>query len=95
MLQASTPGDFVISTGETNTLEQFVAEAFAAVGRDWHDHVRTDKSLYRPTDIAWSQGNPARAARELGWSAKLHMRNVVREMVHAEQSAMIVPTRGP
>jgi len=86
MLQAPTPGDFVICTGEVNTLEQFVSEAFAAVGRDWREHVKIDKKLFRPTDIAWSEGNPARAARELGWTAKLRMKDVIREMIRSERN---------
>jgi GDPmannose 4,6-dehydratase len=86
MLQAPSPRDYVISTGEANSLEQFVSMAFEVVSRDWQDHVRSDQSLYRPTDISWSQGNPDKAANELNWTAKHHMKDVVRDMVEAEQA---------
>jgi GDPmannose 4,6-dehydratase len=58
MLQQNAPEDFVIATGETNTLEEFVSEVFSFVGLDWHDHVVTDSSLLRPSEIMISRGNP-------------------------------------
>jgi GDPmannose 4,6-dehydratase len=88
MLQRGEPRDYIISTGEAHSLEQFVAAAFAAAGLDWHDHVETDPGLLRPTDIAWSQGNPRRAAIELRWSAQFHMREVAGAMVEAQLSGL-------
>jgi GDPmannose 4,6-dehydratase len=88
MLQAQNPSDFVICTGEANSLEEFVAGAFDHVGRDWRDHVRTDRSLFRPTDISWSQGNPEKAAKALNWTAKYHMKEIIRKMVDAEKAAL-------
>jgi GDPmannose 4,6-dehydratase len=90
MLQRETPRDYVIASGESNSLQDFVATAFEAVGLDWRRHVVSDPLLYRPTDLAWSLANPARAAQELGWSAHHHMRDVVREMVFAETPVMAV-----
>jgi GDPmannose 4,6-dehydratase len=84
MLQHPTPCDFVISTGVASSLEQFVAAAFEAAGLDWRRHVSSDRSLFRLTDIAWSQGDPARAEHELGWRANYRMADVVREMLRAE-----------
>jgi len=84
MLQQDTPGDFVIATGETNTLEDFVAEVFACIGLDWHDHVVTDPSLLRPSEIMVSRGNPEKASEILGWQARYKMRNVVKLMVEDE-----------
>lgn len=86
MLQNATPRDYVICTGEANSLEQFVASAFEAVGLDWRQHVDSDRKLFRPTDISWSQGNPGRAERELGWTADYRMKAVVRDMMRAELS---------
>jgi GDPmannose 4,6-dehydratase len=88
MLQQAEPRDYIISTGEAHSLEQFVAAAFAAVGLDWRAHVETDAGLLRPTDISWSQGNPERAARELKWSAHLHMREVAAAMVEAHLAGL-------
>ncbi len=87
MLQQERPDDFVIATGETHPLAEFVAEAFNCVGLDWHDHVITDPSLYRPTEISIGRGNPAKAGKVLGWKARYVMRDVVRMMIEHELSA--------
>jgi GDPmannose 4,6-dehydratase len=84
MLQRETPDDFVIATGERRSLQAFVEAAFEGVGRDWHDHVLVQKSLYRPTDIPSNCGNPAKAARVLGWKARHTMESVVRMMLEEE-----------
>lgn len=86
MLQQNTPEDYVIATGETNTLEEFVAAAFHSVGLDWHDHVVTDASLLRPSEIMVSRGNPGKASAKLGWSARLKMKDVVSLMVEVESN---------
>jgi len=85
MLQQDAPCDYVIATGETNTLEDFVAETFTQLGLEWREHVTTDPSLLRPSEIMISRGNPGKAYRELGWCAKNRMRDVVRIMIDAEQ----------
>ena len=81
MLQQEQPDDYVIATGESYSLEEFVAEAFAYVGLDWRKYVVTDASLLRLTDIAVGRANPAKASEKLGWEAKYKMRDVVRMMV--------------
>ncbi|MCP2728308.1 GDP-mannose 4,6-dehydratase [Limnofasciculus baicalensis] len=81
MLQQEEADDFAIATGETNKLEDFVAEAFASIGLDWHDHVVTDASLLRPTDLTVSWGNPAKAKEKLGWQAEYKMQDVVHMMM--------------
>jgi GDPmannose 4,6-dehydratase len=81
MLQQEQADDYVIATGETNTLEDFVAEAFNVVGLDWKEHVISDTSLLRPSEIMVSYGDAARAAQILGWKAGFRMRDVVRMMV--------------
>jgi GDPmannose 4,6-dehydratase len=85
MLQQETPDDYVIATGESSSLEEFVAIAFAEVGLDWREHVVSDSSLFRPTDIAVGRGNPEKAQKVLGWQARYRMNDVVRMMVKAEQ----------
>ena len=67
MLQTERADDYVIATGETRPLEQFVARAFECVGLDWREHVESDKSLLRPTDLQRGWGNPAKAKRDLDW----------------------------
>lgn len=84
MLQQVRPDDFVIATGETHSLEEFVETAFSIVGLDWRDHVVIDETLFRPTDLTIGMANPAKARGMLGWEAKYRMRDVVRLMVEAE-----------
>jgi GDPmannose 4,6-dehydratase len=86
MLQQDAPGDYVIATGETNTLEAFAAEAFAQLGLDWQEHVIIDPTLLRPSEIMASRGNPGKADKELGWRAENRMRDVIRIMIAAEQA---------
>ncbi len=80
ILQQDDPEDYVVATGETNTLEEFVAEAFNCVGLDWRDHVVADPSLLRPSEIMVSRANPVKAEQRLGWQARYKMRDVVRMM---------------
>lgn len=85
MLQQESPSDYVIATGETNTLEDFVVETFTLLGLDWKEHVSSDPSLLRPSEIMVSRGNPGKALLEMGWRAEHRMREVIRIMISAEQ----------
>lgn len=87
MLQQDEPRDYVIATGASHTLEQFVEHAFACAGLAWREHVEIDPSLFRPSDITFSRADPALAAGRLGWKARYAMPDVVRMMVDAEQGA--------
>lgn len=78
ILQADHADDFVIATGEANSLKDFVDQAFACFGLDWTAHVLHDDQLMRPNEIAWSQGNPEKARKLLGWQASKRMRDVVK-----------------
>jgi GDPmannose 4,6-dehydratase len=84
MLQQQKPEDFVIATGETATLEEFVAHAFTLVGLNWHDHVLQDNTLFRPTDILVSRADPEKAKIKLGWQATTKIKGVVEAMLNAE-----------
>ena len=86
MLQQEQPDDYVIATGESCTLAEFVARAFECVGLNWQEHVDTDASLLRPTDLAISRGDPAKAKQKLGWQAQYTMRDIVQEMVEARMT---------
>lgn len=88
MLQIDNPEDFVIATGQSNSLEEFVASAFSQLGLDWRQHVVQDPHLFRPSEIRYNCGNAEKAQRILGWSAQKKMRDVIREMIRYElQSA--------
>jgi GDPmannose 4,6-dehydratase len=84
ILTRDEPEDFVIATGELNTLQDFVAATFDALGLDWTRHVVTEPGLLRPSDIARSVGDPGKARRLLGWQAETRMREVVKRLVEAE-----------
>lgn len=88
MLQQAIPEDYVIATGVTRKLEDFVREAFAAVGLDWRDHVKTDPRLLRPTEIMTISADPGKAKRKLGWQARYRMEDVARMMVEEEMKAL-------
>ncbi|HAG83978.1 MAG TPA: GDP-mannose 4,6-dehydratase [Cyanobacteria bacterium UBA12227] len=89
MLQQEQPDDYAIATGESYKLEEFVAATFACLGLNWQDYVVTDASLLRPTDLAISRGNPAKAREKLGWQAQYKMYDVVRMMVEARQATFV------
>lgn len=85
MLQQARPEDFIISTGESHSLEEFVGTAFDYLDLDWRDHVIVDRTLFRPTDISVAQGNPTQAKQKLGWGARTKMKQVIGLMLQAEQ----------
>ena len=80
MMQQPAPDDFVVATGQTCSLEDFVAKVFDFFGLHWRDHVVIQPSLLRPSDIHASRANPDKAARILQWSARNRVDDVVRLM---------------
>jgi GDPmannose 4,6-dehydratase len=81
MIQHEKPEDFVIATGETNTLEKFVSEVFLHFGLDWLNHVEQKSEFMRPTDIVVSVGDSSKAAKLLGWKPRYKMKDVIADMV--------------
>jgi GDPmannose 4,6-dehydratase len=84
MLQQDTPDDYVIATGVTTTVADFCALAFAHVGLDWRDHVRSDPAFLRPAEVDVLQGDPSKAARVLGWRPQTTLPELVALMVEAD-----------
>jgi GDPmannose 4,6-dehydratase len=84
MLQLDAPEDFIIATGKSHTLRQFMETAFELVGKDWSRHVTIDQHLMRPTDIMRNKVDSSRAEQRLGWKAQNTMRQVVSMMLDAE-----------
>lgn len=89
MLQQDEPKDFVIATGETNTLEDFVVEVFTQLGLNWQEHVIADSSLLRPSEIMVSRGDTTKAEKKLGWKARYRMKDVIRMMIEAENPLLL------
>ena len=88
MLQQEQPDDYVIATGESCSLADFIAAAFSCVGLDWHEYVVSDASLFRPTDIAVGRANPSKAKEKLGWQAKHKLKAIVQMMIQAKQTEL-------
>ena len=81
MLQQEMPEDFIIATGESHSLEDFVSEAFGAADLDWRAHLVSNRQLFRPTDIMTIRADPYKAEQKLNWKARYRMRDVVKMMV--------------
>jgi GDPmannose 4,6-dehydratase len=87
MLQQDQPGDFIIATGQTRSLQEFVETAFGLVGLDWRQHVELDSGLLRPTDIRRCVADPSRAAERLDWRASVGMEEIVQRMIDGEKAS--------
>ena len=81
MLQQGSADDFIIATGETNSLEQFVRETFRQLGLEWKNHVEINHELIRPSEITISKANPTKALKKLDWKAKYKMADVVQMLL--------------
>jgi GDPmannose 4,6-dehydratase len=86
MLNQPAPTDYIIATGSSHTLQEFMETAFQLAGKDWRAYVMIDEHLMRPTDILRNKVDPSRAASGLGWKAKSGMREVVSLMLESEIS---------
>lgn len=84
MLQQPTPDDYVIATGETHTIAEFLQEAFSYIGEDWSYYVSVDPKYYRPTEVDLLIGDASKAKRVLGWESKTKFKDLVKIMMEAE-----------
>jgi GDPmannose 4,6-dehydratase len=84
MLQQDEPDDYVIATGETHSVREFLEEAFRLVGKDWQDHVEIDARYYRPLEVDILMGDASKAREKLGWRPKVTFRELVRTMLEAD-----------
>ncbi len=84
MLQQKEPGEYVIATGETHSVREFLEEAFGQVGLDWEKHVAIDPRYLRPTEVDLLVGDASKAQRHLGWKATTTFKSLVKLMVQAD-----------
>lgn len=80
MLQQERPNDFVVSTGQTHSVQDFLEEAFGHLDLDWREYVEVDPGFFRPAEVGLLCGNAEKARRELGWQPKVDFRTLVRMM---------------
>lgn len=84
MVQHDKPGDFVVGTGDTHSVREFVEEAFSYAGLDWKEHVKIDPKYFRPTEVDVLRADPVRARRVLGWEPRVTFSHLVKLMVDAD-----------
>jgi GDPmannose 4,6-dehydratase len=88
ILQLDKPDDFVLGTGESHSVEEFVIEAFSYVGLDWKKYVKIDPYYFRPTEVEELRANPTKAKEILGWQPKITFKDLVKIMVDADMRAI-------
>jgi GDPmannose 4,6-dehydratase len=85
MLQQDAPDDYVLSTGETHSVQDFLDEAFSYAGLEWRDYVKTDPRYFRPSEVDVLLGDYSKAKEKLGWEPTVRFRELVRMMVDADR----------
>lgn len=88
MLQQDEPRDFVIGTGESHSVQEFIEEAFSYVGLDWREYVRIDPRYFRPTEVENLRANPGKARERLGWEPRVTFKDLVKIMIDADMRKM-------
>jgi GDPmannose 4,6-dehydratase len=84
MLQQDEPDDFVVGTGETHSVREFLELAFSRAGLDWKEHVRTDERYLRPAEVDLLLSDPTKAKTKLGWQPKVGFQELVARMVDSD-----------
>lgn len=95
MMQYEQPDDWVLSTGETHTVKEFVEIAFSAANLEWSDYVKTDEKFYRPNEVNYLLGDSTKAKTKLNWNPKVSFNELVQMMVEsdiklAEQEKLLI-----
>jgi GDPmannose 4,6-dehydratase len=88
MLQLDEPDDFVIATGETHTVREFVQLAFDHVGLDWEKYVEIDQRYFRPNEVDLLLGDASKAEQTFGWRPEVKLEGLVKLMVDADRSLL-------
>ncbi|CAN1213355.1 GDP-mannose 4,6-dehydratase [Tumidithrix helvetica PCC 7403] len=92
MLQQPEPDDYVVATGETHSVREFLELAFAHVNLNWEDYVEIDPRYFRPAEVELLLGDPTKARQKLGWEPKVTFKDLVRLMVDADMQALGLET---
>ncbi|HEV7747326.1 MAG TPA: GDP-mannose 4,6-dehydratase [Pyrinomonadaceae bacterium] len=94
MLQQEQPDDFVIATGETHSVKDFLEETFSYHGLDWHDYVEIDQKYYRPAEVDVLVGDASKAERLLNWAPQTKFKELARLMAEADAAPVVNPDQG-
>jgi GDPmannose 4,6-dehydratase len=86
MMQSPQPDDYVIATGETHSVREFLDRAFDHAGIDWKKHVEIDQRYFRPTEVDFLLGDATKARKKLNWKPKVGFEELVRMMVDADMA---------
>jgi len=89
MLQQNEPADFVIATGESHSVKEFIEEAFTYQALDWREFVEIDPRYFRPTEVDFLRGDPTKARERLDWQPQVTFKKLVRIMVDADLQALL------
>lgn len=84
MMHQDQPKDYIIATGQSHSLKEFITLAFKTLNLDWQEHVEIDEVLRRPTDLQIGRANPAKANKELNWKAKFGIKEIIENMIEDE-----------
>lgn len=88
MMQQNEPSDYIIATGKSHTLKQFISQTFQTLDLNWEDHVIIDEVLRRPTDLQIGRANPSKANSELNWKARINFNQIIENMIEDELSSV-------
>jgi len=88
MLQQPRPDDYVLATGESHSVREFLDEAFSSAGLAWRDYVEIDHKYFRPTEVDELVGDASKARQQLGWNPKVTFKELVRMMVDSDIAAV-------
>jgi len=84
MLQQDKPDDFVIATGETHSVQEFLERVFEMLKLDWHKYIQSDPRYLRPAEVDMLQGDASKARRILGWQPRVNFAQLVEMMVESD-----------
>jgi GDPmannose 4,6-dehydratase len=94
MLQQDEPDDYVIATGETHSVREFLEEAFGYAGLDYEDHVEIDPRYFRPAEVDLLLGDPTKAKEKLGWESRVTFKELVKLMVDSDMDEVRTQLEG-
>ena len=96
ILQQDNPDDYVIGTGESHSVREFVSESFSYAGLDWEKYVKIDPKYYRPTEVEYLHSDASKARTKLGWQPRVSFQELIRIMIDydLEAEGLASPSEG-